>query len=78
MNLIDYINDTDWHTPEALASLFKWATSPEIETSGEGRRQLGYLDGYEGQAAASRNEDYLKGWEQGRAMAAVAFDAGGD
>ena len=71
MEVFDFVNNPDWHTAENMAKFFEWATSPEIEQSGEGRRQLGYLDGYNGDPPGSCNADYLKGYEQGTAMREV-------
>jgi hypothetical protein len=71
--VLDFIKDPDWHDPERMKAVFEWMNTPEIENSGEGRRQLGYLDGYEGEPPASRNEDYLKGWNQGAIMRHVQY-----
>ncbi len=68
MEVYEFINSTDWHTPKAMQNFFNWATSSQVEKSGEGRRQLGYLDGYKGSKPSSQNVDYLRGYEQGLAM----------
>jgi hypothetical protein len=77
MKIVDFIQAKDFSS-KALQELFEWATSPVIEESGEGRRQLGFVDGYEGEASSSKNADYLRGYEQGRQMRAVATEVRGD
>lgn len=74
MKVHDFIEATDFSC-EALQSLFVWASSPEIESSGEGRRQLGYHDGYSGELPATSNPDYMRGFKQGWAMSQVSENA---
>lgn len=52
---------------EAIEELFAWVES-HPDNLAEGRRQLGYYDGYTGCKAISVNPDYLRGYEQGKAM----------
>jgi hypothetical protein len=68
MQIIDFIKDPNWDNAQNMKRLFAWVTSPEIEQSGEGRRQLGYYDGYNGDPPSSQNEDYMRGFKQGQAM----------
>jgi hypothetical protein len=77
MKIVDFIQAKDF-SGKALQELFAWATSPVVEESGEGRRQLGYVDGYEGEPAASANADYVRGYEQGRQMRAATEVRGDD
>jgi hypothetical protein len=62
----DYINDPNWFDPSRLQSILTWATRPDVESSGEGRRQLGYEDGLAGEKPGSVNPDYLRGYQQGK------------
>jgi hypothetical protein len=71
MKVFDFINDGEWYSTVKMTDLFEWATSPEIEASGEGRRQLGYHDGYTGEPASTSNGDYMRGYHQGVAMRTV-------
>lgn len=68
MEVFDFISNPNWHNPENVNRFYDWATSPDIERIGEARRQLGYYDGYNGDYPASKNVDYLKGYQQGVLM----------
>ena len=76
MQLIDFIENPDWHTDENLAKLFDWVTETTIEHSGEARRQLGYYDGYNGCDRASVHSDYVRGYEQGLVMRSAQLQIG--
>lgn len=71
MNIYEFVNNPNWYSDESLSALLNWATSASVEKTGEGRRQLGYLDGYTGEAAASKHADYMKGYLQGASMKTV-------
>lgn len=71
MELYELMNRSDRLSKKWIDDLFDFSLANE--STGESRRQLGYLDGYEGCEVGSQNRDYLRGWEQGRSMKSFAM-----